>query len=415
MSNVLDIEQSTLLLELTPPFDKRDVQLARRRQAKDWHPDLAPAGKQAAHERHLQAINRAADQLEQLAETLRGGRVSANAVKVSAAAARKARAEEGQRAWEAEQRRQESDKDRKVNDPFSSQVPDHSVVHRYARCLSYPEWGVGTVSGIYFTGGGDDIQQWARVSFQPGVRTVPADSLQFVDFSKPDPGADRVERFMTAARHALAEGAYGLAAQRLIYARDADPQNPAVLRLMTFAFWQDGEIEAAARAVRDWARVERERPAPQRFASRIYEQMRAFDLASEAAERAAELAPQDADAWERVGRLALRTGNPSRAVEVLELARELAPTVEGLLDLALANQLVGDLGGELTACEQATVLEPDSAVAWSRLAHALARSDRLSDAVAAAERALMLEPGEKELTELLQQLLDRQPRVLPAA
>lgn len=415
MSNVLDIEQSTLLLELTPPFDKRDVQLARRRQAKVWHPDLAPAGKQAAHERHLQAINRAADQLEQLAETLRGGRVSANAVKVSAAAARKARAEEGQRAWEAEQRRQESDKDRKVNDPFSSQVPDHSVVHRYARCLSYPEWGVGTVSGIYFTGGGDDIQQWARVSFQPGVRTVPADSLQFVDFSKPDPGADRVERFMTAARHALAEGAYGLAAQRLIYARDADPQNPAVLRLMTFAFWQDGEIEAAARAVRDWARVERERPAPQRFASRIYEQMRAFDLASEAAERAAELAPQDADAWERVGRLALRTGNPSRAVEVLELARELAPTVEGLLDLALANQLVGDLGGELTACEQATVLEPDSAVAWSRLAHALARSDRLSDAVAAAERALMLEPGEKELTELLQQLLDRQPRVLPAA
>jgi tetratricopeptide (TPR) repeat protein len=415
MSNVLDIEQSTLLLELTPPFDKRDVQLARRRQAKVWHPDLAPPGKQAAHERHLQAINRAADQLEQLAETLRGGRVSANAVKVSAAAARKARAEEGQRAWEAEQRRQESDEDRKVNDPFSSQVPDHSVVHRYARCLSYPEWGVGTVSGIYFTGGGDDIQQWARVSFQPGVRTVPADSLQFVDFSKPDPGADRVERFMTAARHALAEGEYGLAAQRLIYARDADPQNPAVLRLMTFAFWQDGEIDAAARSVRAWARVEPERPAPQRFASRIYEQMRAFDLASEAAERAAALAPHDADAWERVGRLALRTGNPSRAAEALEQARELAPTVEGLLDLALANQLLGELGGELTACEQATVLEPEFAPAWSRLAHALARSDRVSDAIAAAERALALEPGDIELTELLDQLLEREPRALPAA
>ena len=415
MSNVLDIEQSTLLLELVPPFDKRDVQLARRRQAKVWHPDLAPPGKQAAHERHLQAINRAADQLEELAETLRGGRVSANAVKVSAAAARKARAEEGQRAWEAEQRRQESDEDRKVNDPFSSQVPDHSVVHRYARCLSYPEWGVGTVSGIYFTGGGDDIQQWARVSFQPGVRTVPADSLQFVDFSKPDPGADRVERFMTAARHALAEGEYGLAAQRLIYARDADPQNPAVLRLMTFAFWQDGEIDAAARSVRAWARVEPERPAPQRFASRIYEQMRAFDLASEAAERAAALAPQDADAWERVGRLALRTGNPSRAAEALEQARELAPTVEGLLDLALANQLLGELGGELTACEQATVLEPEFAPAWSRLAHALARSDRVSDAIAAAERALALEPGDIELTELLDQLLQREPRALPAA
>ncbi len=415
MSHVLDIEQSALLLELTPPFDKRAVQLARRRQAKVWHPDLAPPGRQAAHERHLQAINRAADQLEQLAETMRGGRVSANAVKVSAAAARKARAEEGQRAWEAEQRRQQSDKDRKVNDPFSSQVPDHSVVHRYARCLSYPEWGVGEVSGIYFTGGGDDIQQWARVSFQPGVRTVPADSLQFIDFSKPDPGADRVERFMTAARHALAEGDYRLAAQRLIYARAAEPENPAVLRLMTFAFWQDGQVDAAARAVRDWARVEPERPAPQRFASRIYEQMRALDLAREAAERAAALAPQDADAWERVGRLALRTGNPARAAEVLERARGLAPTVEGLLDLALANHLLGELGGELTACEQATVLEPESAPAWSRLAHALARSDRAGDAITAAEWALTLEPQQVELTALLEQLRQRQPRALPAA
>ena len=31
------------------------------------------------------------------------------------------------------------------------------------------------------------------MSFQVGVRTVPAGSLQFVDFSKPDPGADRVQ------------------------------------------------------------------------------------------------------------------------------------------------------------------------------------------------------------------------------
>ena len=95
---------------------------------------------------------------------------------------------------------------RRKHDPFASRVPDHSVVHRYARCLSYPEWGVGTVNGIYFTGQDDDIQQWARVSFHLGVRTVPAGSLQFVDFSRPDPGAERVERFMTAAKHALAEG-----------------------------------------------------------------------------------------------------------------------------------------------------------------------------------------------------------------
>src|SRR5213596_1937393 len=96
---VLDLEQSILLLELEPPFGKREVQLARRRLAKIWHPDLAPPGKQFEHERHLKAINEAADQLESLAEGSRGGRVSRNAVKVSAAATRVRRAEEGARAY----------------------------------------------------------------------------------------------------------------------------------------------------------------------------------------------------------------------------------------------------------------------------------------------------------------------------
>jgi hypothetical protein len=250
MPAVFDIEQGILLLELEPPFDKRDVQLARRRLAKVWHPDLAPPGKQFEHERHLKAINLAADQLEQLAEGSRGGKVSRNAVKVNAAAARAARAEEGRRNYERQQAAQAAAADRAQHDPFGDRTPDHSVVHRYARCLSYPEWGVGTVSGIYFTGEDDNIQQWARVGFQVGVRTVPAGSLQFVDFSTPDPGAERVQRFMTAAQHAMAEGNYTLAAKRLIYARDAEPTNAAVLRLMTLAFWQGGDLPAAGRTVR---------------------------------------------------------------------------------------------------------------------------------------------------------------------
>ena len=57
MPQVLDIEQAVLLLEIEPPFDKRDIQLARRRQAKRWHPDIAPPGKQLEHERHLKAVN----------------------------------------------------------------------------------------------------------------------------------------------------------------------------------------------------------------------------------------------------------------------------------------------------------------------------------------------------------------------
>jgi hypothetical protein len=337
-----------LLLEIEPPFDKRDVQLARRRMAKRWHPDIAPAGKQFEHERHLKAINEAADHLMRLAETSRGGKVSRNAVKVSAAAARQAREEAGRRAYEAEQRAREHAADRERNDPFGSRVPDHSVVHRYARCQSYPEWGVGTVEGIYFTDDSADDQegtalggsgqQWARVKFSHGVRTVPAGSMKFVDFSKPDPAGDRVERFMTAAQRAMAEGEYVLAAQRLVYARDAEPRNVGVLRLMTLAFWQAGNLEAAARSVRDWARVDGERPAPHRFAARIYEDMGAIDLAEEAAQRAAERGPTDAGAWERLGRLRLQLVDREGSVHAFERALGLGAggKVRDLLVQALA-------------------------------------------------------------------------------
>src|SRR5919108_4237495 len=112
MPQVLDIEQAVLLLEIEPPFGKREIQLARRRLAKVWHPDIAPPGRRHEHERHLKAVNEAADVLERLAEESRGGRVTRNAVKVSAAAARKRRAEEGARAYEEEQRRRAQAADR---------------------------------------------------------------------------------------------------------------------------------------------------------------------------------------------------------------------------------------------------------------------------------------------------------------
>jgi hypothetical protein len=411
MARILDVEQALLLLELEPPFDQRKIQLARRRMAKRWHPDIAPPGRRYEHERHLQAINEAADQLEQLAESSRGGRVSSAAVRASAAAARKAREEAGRRAYEAEQRARAAAADRAKHDPFGSRVPDHSVVHRYARCLSYPEWGVGTVTGIYFSGEGDDTQQWARMTFAVGIRTVPAGSLQFVDFSKPDPAADRVQRFMTAAQHALAEGDPATAAQRLIYARDAEPSNPMVLRLLTAAFWQAGNLNAAARTVRDWARVDIDRPTPERFASRIYEDMGAFDLAEEAAARAADRAPNDASAWHRLGRLRLRLMDRDGAISALERARLVGPTLEGLLDLALAHHLAGDVGGEVSAAHAATVLEPESREAWSSYAHALARTDRIAECIAACRRALEL-GKDADVAELLARLEAAEPRGL---
>ena len=53
MARVLDLEQGLLLLELEAPFEKRDVQLARRRMAKRWHPDIAPPGRQHARIAHV--------------------------------------------------------------------------------------------------------------------------------------------------------------------------------------------------------------------------------------------------------------------------------------------------------------------------------------------------------------------------
>src|ERR687889_62148 len=410
---VLDIEQAVFLLELEPPFDKRAVQLARRRMAKRWHPDIAPPGRQHEHERHLKAINEAADQLERLAEDSRGGRVTKNAVKVNAAAARKARAEEGRRAYEEEQRRAAEEEERRKHDPFGSRVPDHSVVHRYARCLSYPEWGVGTVNGIYFTGEGDDIQQWARVSFQVGVRTVPAGSLQFVDFHRPDPGAERVQRFMTAAKHALAEGDFLLAARRLVYARDAEPRNLSVLRLLPTAYWQAGDYAAAARAVRDWIREEPQRPAPHRTAARIYEDMGALTQALDEAVKECAAAPRDVSAWERLGRLRLQAFDREGARDALERARTLGASEEGLLDLALVAHLMGDVGAEVTACEQATMIAPESPAAWARYAHALARTDRIGDCLAACERALEL-ADDPEVRDVRDQVVRSAPRELRA-
>ncbi|MGI8428127.1 MAG: tetratricopeptide repeat protein [Solirubrobacteraceae bacterium] len=411
MSRILDVEQAMLLLELEAPFDQRTVQLARRRMAKRWHPDIAPAGRQHAHQRHLQAINEAADQLSQLAEAARGGSVTRGAVKVSAQATRRARADAGRRAYEAEQRARTTAQERARHDPFGSRVPDHSVVHRYARCLSYPEWGVGTVTGIYFSGEDEDVQQWARMTFAAGVRTVPAGSLQFVDFSTPDQAADRVQRFMTAAQHALAEGDPALAARRLVYARDAEPANPVVLRLLTAAFWQAGNLPAAARTVRDWARADGNRPAPERFASRIYEDMGALDLAAEAAVRAAQRAPADASAWARLGRLRLRLGDPSGAIGALERARLAGPSTEGLLDLALAYHLAGDVGAEVSAARAATILGPESSAAWSTYAHALARTDRLRECAVACRRVLAL-GQDAEVSQLLARVEAMSPRVL---
>jgi tetratricopeptide (TPR) repeat protein len=91
-----------------------------------------------------------------------------------------------------------------------------------------------------------------------------------------------------------------------------------------------------------------------------------------------------------------------------ERARAIAPSVEGLLDLALVYHLLGDVGAEVSTCEAATRLDRESAVAWSRYAHALARTDRRGDCIAACDRALAL-ADDAEVRELREAVLASEP------
>jgi tetratricopeptide (TPR) repeat protein len=141
--------------------------------------------------------------------------------------------------------------------------------------------------------------------------------------------------------------------------------------------------------------------------------MGAFDLATEAATRVTERAPEDSSSWARLGRLKLRKLDRTGAIDALERARALGPTVEALLDLALAYHLAGDVGAEVSAAQAATVIEPESARAWSTYAHALARTDRLSECISACERALSLD-DDPEVVELLERARAMLPRALGA-
>ncbi|MBV9336171.1 MAG: hypothetical protein JO243_09785 [Solirubrobacterales bacterium] len=99
------------------------------------------------------------------------------------------------------------------------------------------------------------------------------------------------------------------------------------------------------------------------------------------------------------------------AILALEQARLVGPTVDGLLSLALAHHLAGDVGAEVSAAEAATRLDPESQSAWSTYAHALARTDRLNECVAACERALALGRSE-EVSDLLARVQASRPRSL---
>ena len=142
--------------------------------------------------------------------------------------------------------------------------------------------------------------------------------------------------------------------------------------------------------------------------------MGALSQAVDAAEREVEHAPSDASAWERLGRLRLRVFDREGAREAFERARATAPTEQGLLDLALVANLMGDVGAEVSACEQATQLFPRVRGRVGAL-RPCARAHRpRPDCLEACERALKL-ADDPEVRDLRDQVARLAPRELKAA
>jgi tetratricopeptide (TPR) repeat protein len=262
------IDQAVELLELTPPATLRDIQLARRAMAKRWHPDRAAATQRHVHERQMKSINSAADLLE--TRVTDAGPITAMDVRVSADVYREQQREAGERAYAAAQAEPETRR--------AGTSAERSIVYRYVRSASFPEWGVGSIVDVRFSGEGDEIQRWAQVQFGSGVHLLPVDNLTFVDFRQHEKDAERADRFLAAARDAVAEGKHELAIKRLVYARNADPVRPETLSLLAHEYFRERRLKEAGRAVRDWIRAEPDLPAAYRLAAAIYAAMGARDL-----------------------------------------------------------------------------------------------------------------------------------------
>ena len=98
-----------------------------------------------------------------------------------------------------------------------------------------------------------------------------------------------------------------------------------------------------------------------------------------------------------------------RAAMKSDPAKALAPL--DLSDDERRALLAGDVGAEVSAAEAATRLDPESQSAWASYAHALARTDRISECIEACNRALALGKNE-DVSDLLQRVQAAQPRSL---
>src|SRR3954447_6093083 len=99
----MTIDQAMELLELEPPANQRQIQLARRKLAKRWHPDRAAPDQRVVDERPMKRGNKAAPPPRLGRGVGAAGPTRGRAVRGAPDAARRARAEAGRRAYEAAQ------------------------------------------------------------------------------------------------------------------------------------------------------------------------------------------------------------------------------------------------------------------------------------------------------------------------
>ena len=295
----LQLHEAVRILELTdPPFDVRAIEKTRRRLAKQWHPDHATPDQRPVHERHMIDINRSADLLIGRAEEI-GGEITSVHIRLSEQAERERQREAADRAEAAEWAAAAASGRR---GPRKASAPSKSVVHSYARSRTHPEWGVGTIASLFATGDADDMRRWATVDFSgEGTRTLRYENLEFVDFSRPDPGHERAARFVVAAAEATQSGKHDLAVRRLIYARNATPDAPSVLQPLAAAQREASDFKAAARTARHWSRVEPENPEPLLVLAAVYTAMGARELAAEATADAERRTHRNGRGAKRVG------------------------------------------------------------------------------------------------------------------
>jgi tetratricopeptide (TPR) repeat protein len=118
-----------------------------------------------------------------------------------------------------------------------------------------------------------------------------------------------------------------------------------------------------------------------------------YELALEAFEKAIELKPDHADAWNNKGAALDKLGRHEESLKAYEKAIELKPDhADAWINKCLALGKLGRYEESLKASEKAIELKPDYAKAWRSNGVALGKLGRYEESLKASEKAIELKP-----------------------